>query len=571
MFNISLLFISGILESLILITLVPIVDCLSMRDLNLASPWTRHFFAGMNFVGLTPTLKNLFVVLLMFQIGASGFFIIANHSVLRTKYLISDKLLVEAFRDFFSARFCFFSNNSHGALQTTFARLVSQVGDAFGGLGLMVVVVSRIIFYLAVPMLISWQVTLLSVVLSTILVWPFMKMGKRSYRWGQANVTTANDMMSLIQESIGGARVVMGFGNERKSEESLRETYRNHYKVSIKFQTLNNIIPVVFKPLGLGVLIVVLFVARRLDIPFSEITIIVLSFLQMIPLFGQLAASKNAIQNALPSYEQIESLRREARLLANSSGTRTFSSLKDGIEFHHVGFSYRDRPPVLTDVSLKISRGQFVAIAGESGVGKSTLVDLIMALHDPSSGQITLDGIPLREFDVKSYRKRIGYVPQDSMLFNRSVRENLLWANETASESDIRFACQRAHAAEFIEQFPKGYDTMIGDRGVRLSGGQAQRVSLARAILRDPLILILDEATSALDTQSERLIQQAVETIAKGTTVIAIAHRLSTIMNADHIVFLREGRVAEEGTYANLLKQGGYFAKMVQLQTLNAQ
>lgn len=195
----------------------------------------------------------------------------------------------------------------------------------------------------------------------------------------------------------------------------------------------------------------------------------------------------------------------------------------------------------------------------------------MMALHEPSSGRITLDSIPLVEFDVRSYRRHIGYVPQESILFNWSIRENLLWAKGDACEKDLINACLQANAMEFIDKLPQGYDTVVGDRGIRLSGGQVQRLSLARAILRKPFFLVLDEATSALDTQSERLIQEAIESIAKETTVIAIAHRLSTIMHADHIVVLKDGRVAEEGTYTSLTKQNTYFQRMVQLQSLKSE
>ena len=211
---------------------------------------------------------------------------------------------------------------------------------------------------------------------------------------------------------------------------------------------------------------------------------------------------------------------------------------------------------------MVIPRGKMVAIVGRSGSGKSTLVDIIIGFNEPLDGQIYVDGTPLHEFEINSYRKRIGYVPQESILFNMTIYENLLWAKEDATREEIREACIIANAAEFIEQFPKGYDTFVGDRGVRLSGGQIQRVALARAVLRNPDILILDEATSSLDSESERLIQLSIEAIAKKMTVIVIAHRLSTIAKADYIYVLEDGRIVEEGEYSQLVKNDGSFSQM---------
>jgi len=191
-----------------------------------------------------------------------------------------------------------------------------------------------------------------------------------------------------------------------------------------------------------------------------------------------------------------------------------------------------------------------------------------MGFNEPGSGQITVDGTLLFDFDINSYRRRIGYVPQDSILFNMSIADNLLWANESATREEIEEACIQANAHEFIREFPKGYNTLVGDRGVRLSGGQIQRVALARAIVRKPDLLILDEATSSLDTHSERLIQQAVDNIAKETTVIVIAHRLSTIVNADCIYVFKDGQVIEEGGYSELVSMNGYFNNIIKLQAL---
>jgi ABC-type multidrug transport system fused ATPase/permease subunit len=566
--SVFLLLVSGGVETLTLLTLVPLVDLFSFQNLATGGSVTRHFVDVFGWVGVSPTLVHMMIVLLSLQIISSTLSIVAARSLLLVKYKVIEELLLGSFHDFFAARWYFFSGNSQGALLNTFTRAILQVGDAFSGIGLLLVVGTRLISYGIVPLAISWQVTLVCVGLAALVAWPFLRWGKTSYRLGQINTETANEMMSILHASLGGAKVVLGFGNQQKNADQLHRSFREHCRSTVQFQTLSQAIPSAYKPLGLGILIFTLLLSRHWEIPLSEIGVMMLAFLQMIPQIGQLIANKSSVQNILPAYEQIDGLRREARRLKQRTGCRPFHSFNKEIIFDHVSFSYPDRPLLLSEINLRIGRGQFVAIVGESGAGKSTLVDLVMALHDPTLGQITVDGVPLPEFEVGSYRHRIGYVPQESSLFNASIRENLLWAKENANEEEIRSACDRANASEFIEKLPQGYDTVIGDRGVRLSGGQIQRVSLARAILRDPLLLILDEATSALDTQSERLIQESVEALSNSTTIIAIAHRLSTILKADKIVILQEGRVAEEGSYTALMERKGLFYRMVHLQGL---
>lgn len=517
-------------------------------------------------MGLAPTLVNMMVVLVSLQVCSSTLSILATRSILQTKYAVVREFLVGSFDEFFQARWSFFSSNSQGTLLSTFTRAVAQVGDAFSGIGLFLIVGVRLLSYVVVPLAISWRITLFCVGLGALVAWPFLRLGNISYRLGKINTDTANELMSLLHSSLGGAKVVLGYGNQKISGDILGRVFQKHCDATIKFQTLTQAIPVAYKPLGLVILVFTLLFSRHLGVPLSEIGVMMLAFLQIIPQVGYLASNKSNIQNLLPAYHQIETLRQEARRMKQPSGARSFVSFDKEVVFERVSFSYPDRPPILKDISIRIPKGAFVAIVGESGAGKSTLIDLIMSLHEPTAGRITLDGVNLHEFDIESYHKKIGYVPQDSVLFNQSIRDNLLWANAEASEKDILSACCQANATEFIEKLPQGLDTVIGDRGVRLSGGQAQRVSLARALLRNPFLLILDEATSALDTHSERLIQDAVEALSERTTIIAVAHRLSTIVNADKIILLQKGRVTEEGNYPTLMEQKGLFYRMVQLQ-----
>jgi len=283
---------------------------------------------------------------------------------------------------------------------------------------------------------------------------------------------------------------------------------------------------------------------------------------------GNIVTQKNTLDNTCPSYEQVEKLREKSLKLKQKSGTRKFEGFKDAMSLEKISYAYPGHKTVLENINMRIPRGKMIAIIGESGVGKSTLLDIIMGFGEPTEGRLAFDDTNLGDFDIDSYRKRIGYVPQESILFNMSIKDNLLWAKDDATDEEIEHACRQANASEFIREFPDSYDTLVGDRGVRLSGGQCQRIALARAILRRPDLLILDEATSSLDTASERLIQQAIERIARETTVIVVAHRLSTIINSDYIYVLKEGKVVEEGSYGDLVRKSGHFDRMVKLQFL---
>ncbi len=236
------------------------------------------------------------------------------------------------------------------------------------------------------------------------------------------------------------------------------------------------------------------------------------------------------------------------------------------IKIKDISFTYPNNKPVINNLSLQIKKGQMIAIVGESGSGKSTLIDVIMGFNDPTSGDILIDETPLKKYDINSYREKIGYVPQGGELFNASVIKNIKWANEKATDEQVQHICKETYADSFIKSLPEGYETLVGDRGIRLSGGQLQRIALARALIRKPEILILDEATSSLDSKSEKNIQEAINKIVKKTTIIVIAHRLSTILKADHIYVINHGRVVEEGNYKDLIALNGSFKRMIEQQ-----
>ncbi len=566
--NIALLGVVSLLEAASVLTLVPVADLLIKPDLGQASVITRKAIMIMHNLNLPVTTVSFMVIFIIFNVLVSGFQILVKHITLKTKYRVLQDYMVGTFSDFLCAKWQFFTSHKQGVLLNTFINEIRIVGDAFGAMALFFVNLIQLLLYLAVPFYLSWQIASISLCTAMLFALPFVFLGKINYKLGKQNTSTANQLFSVIQESIGSAKVILGFGNQNKSVRLLDDAYKAHRRATITSQTLSMAIPILFYPLGLVVVIIALFSARQLSISLSETVALLYSLLRVIPFVGQLPTLKNSLDNFFPSYEQIVSLRLSAKNMRQKSGSKVFKGFNGKIALENLTFAYPGNKPVLENINVVIPKGKMVAFVGPSGSGKSTLVDSIMGFNEPLAGKITLDGVLLYDFDIISYRQRIGYVPQDSILFNMSISNNLLWANKFATADEIKDACRLANAVEFIEELPNKYDTLVGDRGVRLSGGQVQRLALARAMLRKPEILILDEATSSLDTHSERLIQKAIENISKKTTVIAIAHRLSTITSADYIYVLQKGCILEEGTYSDLMKRKGEFSRMLHLQTI---
>ncbi len=567
--NIVLLLLVNLFATCSLLSISPVVDLYIHPDLKGISPLTLRIIHYAEILGIKVNFFNWVIILITLVMISSIVQVGVRYSILRIKYAVLRKIIIGAFRDFFYTRWNFFSQANQGELLNTFTREITVVGNAFGAMGLFFSYIIQIIFFISVPFYISWQVTLISIIIVAILSLPFLLLGKISYRLGAQITSKANYMLSVIQENLSFAKIVMGFGSQQKTIQNIAKAYDSRIKTVIKSEILNIAIPTFYRPCAIIMVFVALFAAKHFHVALSEITVLILALFQVGIAGGFLCTLKNSIDNFFPSYEQIKRLRNKAQRMKKDSGDRIFDRLNEAIELKDVGFSFPSRPVVLENINVKIPKGKMIAFVGESGAGKTTLIDIIMGFHEPTHGVIMIDGVPLQNYDINSFRHKIGYVPQDSILFNLSIRDNLLWVCDSASDEDIKEACHMAYADEFITQFPEGYDTVVGDRGVRLSGGQIQRIALARALLRKPQLLILDEATSSLDTHSERLIQKAIENISKTTTVIVVAHRLSTIVNADYIYVLSKGRIVQEGTYSQLASKEGHFSRMVSLQLLS--
>ena len=433
-----------------------------------------------------------------------------------------------------------------------------------------------ILFYFITLICISWQLTLFTILFVPPFGWFMGVVGKKLKAHSIEAQALWSDTMSMVEETLSGLRIIKAFCAEDKMNKRFNQvnsSYRdNIMRVNIRQQMAHPM----SEFLGTILIVVVLWFGGILVLDYGRIdgpTIIfylVMLYSIINPLKEFSKASYN-IPKGLASMERIDKILQAEVEIKDKENPEHISSFEHQIEFRHVSFAYTDRKSaelvyVLKDINLVIPKGKTVALVGQSGSGKSTMVDLIPRYYDVQEGEVLIDGINVKNLAVHDLRMLIGNVNQEAILFNASFKDNIRFGKTDATDEEIANAAKIANAYEFITKSEKGFDTNIGDRGGRLSGGQRQRVSIARAILKNPPILILDEATSALDTESERLVQDALEKLMKTRTTVAVAHRLSTIKHADEICVLHEGKIVERGTHEELIEKEGYYKKLHDMQ-----
>lgn len=429
-----------------------------------------------------------------------------------------------------------------------------------------------IIVFLITLIIISPTLTVFVIILLPITGFIIARIGKSLKRTSAKSQKKLGEILSIVEETISGLRIIKGFNAIEVTDSKFREQNSQLTRVMTRLFRKRDLASPLSEFLSTLVLVVVLWFGGRLVLEGSA-TLDATVFIFYVVVFSQLIVPAKAIteayyniQKGAASTERIKEVIDAEEVIIEKKGALQKTELTHGIEYINVSFRYTDEP-VLNNISLKIDKGRMIAIVGASGSGKSTMVDLLPRFYDCVDGEIQIDGLPIKDYRIDHLRGLMGIVAQETILFNDTVFNNIAFAMKLADPDEVVKAAKIANAHEFIEKMPQGYQTNIGDRGIKLSGGQRQRISIARAVLKNPPIMILDEATSALDTESERLVQDALFKLMQNRTSVVIAHRLSTIQNADEIIVLDEGEIVERGTHQELLGQKGVYKRLIDMQS----
>ena len=469
----------------------------------------------------------------------------------------------------------FFSEERKGDILARVSTDVNEVDSSItNSLDMLIKNPIFIVIYFSTLIAISWQLTLFTLLVVPFLAWGIGLIGRKLKRKSLYAQSKWSDGLSQIEETLGGLRIIKAFIAEDKMNRRFVAVNNEYRNAALKVAIRQSAAHPVSEFLGTCMIVVVLWFGGSLILSdnspidastFIYYLVILYSMLQPLKDFSKAGYS---IPKGLASMERINKILNAENNIREKESPVQISGLNESIVFKDVSFSYNGEREILKHINLKIEKGRTIALVGQSGSGKSTLVDLIPRYHDVQSGEILIDGVNIKDMSIHSLRSIIGNVNQEAILFNDTVYNNIAFGVENATQEQVEQAAKIANAHDFIMEMEDGYNTNIGDRGCRLSGGQRQRISIARAVLKNPPVLILDEATSALDTESEKLVQDALERLMKSRTTIAIAHRLSTIKNADEICVLHEGEIVERGTHEELLAMDGYYKKLNDMQAL---
>lgn len=437
-----------------------------------------------------------------------------------------------------------------------------------------------IIVFLGIAISISWQLTLIALLLFPFLLYFISRIGLRLHKVSGVTQEKMADITSVLQETISGVKVVKAFGMEEFENRKFADATKKYFQQVLKIHRMRNLSSPVTEFLSaLAAVVIIWFGGREVletqNLQPAEFLGFLFAIFQLMPPVKELSSVHNRIQESSAAGKRIFEILDTEPAIQNASNSIVLREFKDSIKFENVSFFYEQFPnsverngrAVLKHVNLRLRKGEIIAIVGPSGGGKTTLIDLIPRFYDPIDGRILIDGIDLRQIELKSLRDKIGIVTQETILFNDTVRNNIAYGLDDCPMEEIVEAAKAANAHDFIMEMPNGYDMTIGERGTKLSGGQRQRLSIARAILKNPPIMIFDEATSSLDSESEILVQEAIEHLMKHRTSFVIAHRLSTIRNADRIIVIDKGKIVQTGQHHELIKQKrGLYKKLYDMQ-----
>jgi ATP-binding cassette, subfamily B, bacterial MsbA len=541
-----------------------------LQSLTEPKPTTGIEWLDTSIAALVPAIHPLYIISLLILLSTwarAAFNYFSGIYTETVQLQLADRLRKQIFEQLQSLPLGYFTEARSGEIINTMTTEIERLKQGFSGIAFVFTRALVISVYFICMFLISWKLSIVSVLVFSLLAVGLTTLNSK-VRESSFGISKANGKFhSVALEFINGIRTVHAFGTQEFERQRFYKSSKELLSAAIKVVYSWTLVKPISEGIAMTVLISLIIVSVTvLAMPIASLLTFFFVLVRVVPSLQDVNGTLAFLSTLSGSLENIKELIRKDNKKFFKNGKIEFPGLLRSIDLISVDFGYDPSNLVLNNVTLSIEKGKMTALVGASGAGKTTLVDLIPRFYDPTEGNIFIDGVDIRQFDVNSLRRKMAVVSQHTFIFNTSVWANIAYGTADATPDEIREAARLANALKFIEEMPEGFDTVLGDRGCRLSGGQQQRIAIARALLRDPDILILDEATSALDSVSERLIQESIEKLAVGRTVIAIAHRLSTIAKADKVVVMEAGRVVEQGNYQDLLERRGKLWKYHQMQ-----
>ena len=551
----------------------PIMDKLFQLTSNAVPPKVRFMDLVFRYLHISEDqLVKFLPLLVLFVILGKGFFTFLSSFLMKTVgHRVVKRLRDDLYRHLVYQSASFFDKEPTGDLIARLTNDVDKIHQAISGSMADFIEEIFILFALLIGVfIIDWRLAVVSIVITPLAVIPLVAFSRQVKKKSLVGQRKMSQIYSLLHETITGNRIVKAFTTEEFEIKKFLQATASYLKTSLKLAWTGSLSSPFMEFIGGMVGAFILYVGTRRiaqgAISPGDFGSFVIAIFMMYTPINRLNRANNVIQQAVASHERLQEVLDSSVQIQDSPTAYPLPPVKGLVKFEDVSFCYNETRPTLSDINFEVSPNETAAFVGLSGAGKTTIINLLSRFYDPTSGRITIDGIDIREVSLTSLRSQLGLVTQDTILFNDSVRNNIAYGLENITQERIIQAAKAAKAHEFIRELPQGYDTQIGEKGCLLSSGQRQRLAIARALLKNPPLLILDEATSALDTESERLIQMALANAMKDRTTLVIAHRISTIRNADKIFVVDNGRIAESGNHDELYKQNGIYRKLYDLQ-----